>query len=78
MNNEEAMVALETQRDAINSAINELNRYRREGDNWKSSVKATRVAEVMVLSSRGGVDLSSWDGTPAPPPPDDETIGDRG
>jgi hypothetical protein len=71
MNNDEAMAALVAQRTVINAAINGLNRYKKEGDDWTSASKATRMAEVKSDALSGGVDISTWDGTPAPPPPPD-------
>lgn len=66
MHNDEAMLALVNQRASINGAINELIRYVRESVNWKVAVKTSQMAEVKVLSTAAGVDLSAWDDTPAP------------
>ena len=66
MNNDEAMAVLVANRNAINAAINGLNRYRQETDNWKAAVKTSQMAEVKQFASNAGVDLSAWDGSPAP------------
>jgi hypothetical protein len=68
MNNDEAMAALVAQRAAINAAIDGLNRYKKEGDDWKAASKTARMTEVKSDALSGGVDISTWDGTPAPPP----------
>jgi hypothetical protein len=70
MNNDEAMAALVVQRVAINAAINGLNRYKEEGDDWKAASKATRMTEIKSSALSGGVNISTWDGTPAPVVPD--------
>jgi|TARA_Y100000310_G_C20652666_1_gene800297 hypothetical protein len=66
MNNDEAMAVLVAKRNAINAAINGLNRYRQETDNWEAAVKTSQMAEVKQFASDAGADLSIWDGTDAP------------
>lgn len=68
MNNEEAMDILVARRDASNAAIQELARYRRESDNWKLAVRTSRIDAIKKSARAAGVDISAWDGTPAPPP----------
>ena len=66
MNNNEAMAVLVAYRDAISAAINGLNRYRQEADNWKAAVRTNQMAEVKQFASDAGANISAWDGTDAP------------
>ena len=66
MNNDEAMAVLVARRNAINTAINGLNRYRHETDNWKAAVKTSQMAAVKQFASDAGADISAWDGKDAP------------
>ena len=68
MNNDEAMAALVAKRTSINTAINEMNRYIQESGakRWSATVKDAQVAAIKVSATDGGVDLQTWDGTPAP------------
>ena len=63
MNNDEAMAVLTAKRDAVNAAINGLNRYRQEADNWKAAIKTSQMAQVKKFASDGGADISAWNGT---------------
>tara|TARA_Y100000310_G_C20583140_1_gene764007 strand:- start:637 stop:849 length:213 start_codon:yes stop_codon:yes gene_type:complete len=66
MNNDEAMAALVSKRTAVNTAINEMNRFVRENGDWKETVKTEQWGTVKRLAASGGVDISGWEGTPAP------------
>lgn len=66
MHNEAAMTLLITQRSAINDAINGLDRYVEESRDWKVSVTTSKMTAVKASASAGGVDISTWDGTPEP------------
>ena len=74
MNNDEAMEALVSKRSRINTAINDLNRFIiRESENWEVISKLREMAALKIASTAGGVDLSDWNGQPAPvPAPDGE------
>jgi|TARA_R100000306_G_C4304324_1_gene106819 hypothetical protein len=62
MNNEQALDALRAQQQAINLAINELNRYVREKTLWKSDDVASQLTEVKRLATVGGANISAWSG----------------
>ena len=68
MNNDEAMAAIVAQRRHLSTAIDALNRYVRESDDWKTTSATRQMAEVKRLVSAGGADIATWDGKPAPPP----------
>ena len=63
MNHDEAMAVLVANRNAINDAINGLNRYRQEANNWKAAIKTSQMAQVKASASDAGADISAWDGT---------------
>jgi len=66
MNNNEAMAVLVARKDAINAAMNGLNRYRQEADNWKAAVRDSQMAEIKQFARAAGADISAWDGQNAP------------
>lgn len=68
MNNDEARDALIVVRNAANAVINQLNRYVEEADNRLAVAKASEMTSIKALATDAGVDLSNWDGTPAPEP----------
>ena len=68
MNNEEALAILTAKRSAVNSAINNLNKYVQETDNWKIAVKTAQMAAIKAGATTVGADIAAWDGTPAPVP----------
>ena len=66
MNNDEADIPLVKCIAAANRARQLMARYIEESGDWKTSVKTVKMAEVKVKALEAGVDISSWDGTPAP------------
>ena len=68
MNNDEALAILTAKRSAVNSAINNLNKYVQETDNWKIAVKTAQMAAIKASAATVGADIAAWDGTPAPAP----------
>ena len=70
MDNEQAMAALVTQERAIDEAKNALTRFIQEKDRWPAKVKVTQMAEIKSFASKGGADLSTWDGKAPPPRPE--------
>ena len=66
MNNDEAMAVLVAKRTGINDAINGLNRYRQESDNWKAAVETSQMAAIKADAIVGGADISAWDGKDTP------------
>ena len=62
MDNRTAKERLIAARNAINSAINELDRYVLEMDNWTDDVKTSSMASIKVDATTGGVDIDAWDG----------------
>jgi putative hemolysin len=63
MTNAEALEILYAKRSAVNQAINRLNRYRQEKDNWKDSVKNAQMTAVKADATTVGANLAAWDGT---------------
>jgi hypothetical protein len=39
-----------------------MERYEREGDNWKNDFKSSQKSTILDSARAGGVDLSTWDG----------------
>ena len=68
MNNTEALVLLADKRGAVNRVINDLNRYGDENDDWKTDVKASKMAAIKSSATSVGVDLAAWAGQPDPAP----------
>lgn len=71
MNNEEAMALLIAKRAWINADINNLKLYIQEvyakPPRWTDdAVKARERDKIKALAAKVGVDLSAWDGQPAP------------
>ena len=65
--NDEALNLLAAKRSDVNGAINGVNAYRTNKEEWKSSVVTTKMTEVRTLATSVGVDLTDWDGSdPAP------------
>ena len=65
--NDEALALLFTKRGASNSAINDINNYRANKEEWKTDIVTAKMAEVRTLATSVGVDLTDWDGSdPAP------------
>ena len=65
--NDEALNLLAAKRSDVNGAINGVNAYRANKEEWKSSVVTTKMTEVRTLATSVGVDLTEWDGSDAPP-----------
>ena len=69
MNNNEVIDTLTAHRDFLNTAINGARRYREEitAGRWTGAgVKAAVMRQVKADALEGGLDISAWDGTPAP------------
>jgi lipopolysaccharide biosynthesis regulator YciM len=63
VDNDQALAILTAKRSAVNAAINGLNLYRQESDNWKDAVKAARMVSVKADATTVGADIAAWDGT---------------
>ena len=74
MNNDEALAILQTKRNAVNSAINNLQKYVQETDNWKETVLTAQMAAIKAGATTVGADIAAWDGTPAPVPEEIEEV----
>ena len=74
MNNDEALAILQTKRNAVNSAINNLQKYVQETDNWKAEVLTAQMAAIKAGAATVGADIAAWDGTPAPMPEEIEEV----
>ena len=68
MNNDQALEILRTKRNAVNNAINNLQKYVQETDNWKTAVKTSQMTAIKASATTVGADIAAWDGTPAPVP----------
>ena len=71
MNNKELREALTMSRNALNVALNKLDRYEEEtkAGRWTSGVvRSNFMAQIRVNADLGGVDTSTWTGDPAPEP----------
>ena len=66
MNNDEALVLLAAKRGTINTVISDLNRFVDENGDWKTDVKASKMAAIKSSATSVGVDLAAWTGQPAP------------
>ena len=74
MNNDEALAILQTKRNAVNSAINNLQKYVQETDNWKAEVLTAQMAAIKASAATVGADIAAWDGTPASMPEEIEEV----
>ena len=63
MDNDQALAILTAKRSAVNAAINGVNRYRQEAENWKDSVKTAQMVSVKADATTVGADIAAWDGT---------------
>jgi len=63
MDNDQALAILVVKRDAVNAAINGLNRYRQEAENWKDTAKTAQMDAVKADATTVGADLAAWDGS---------------
>ena len=71
MYNEKARELLEAQRDAANSALNELNPFVKgvaDGSITSATVKKRIMDSIKANALKAGTDISTWDGTPEPVP----------
>ena len=68
MNNDQALEILRTKRNAVNNAINNLQKYVQETDNWKTAVLTAQMTAIKASATTVGADIAAWDGTPAPVP----------
>lgn len=68
MNNEEAMAVLNAHRGWINAVINQMNRCIQEvaASRWSATVKSNEMGNIKATAAEAGVDISAWDGKPAP------------
>ncbi len=66
MNDDEADVLLKNNIAAANVARQLLARYEQEVDNWKNTVKTAKMAEIKAKALEASIDISAWDGKPAP------------
>ena len=62
MNNDEAIAAVLAQTGKLQKVASDLDRYRRESNDWKVAAASTRMTEIKALALSGGVDLATWDG----------------
>jgi hypothetical protein len=65
MTNEEALDILMVKRNAVNAAINGLNQYTSESENWKTDVATAKMTEVKNHATTVGADIAAWDGSSA-------------
>jgi len=72
MNNDQALEILRTKRNAVNNAINNLQKYVQETDNWKTAVLTAQMAAIKASAATVGADIAAWDGTPAPVPVEED------
>tara|TARA_Y100000310_G_scaffold117032_2_gene115721 strand:- start:5616 stop:5816 length:201 start_codon:yes stop_codon:yes gene_type:complete len=65
MNTAAARALMLAQRDTLNEAIDALDEHTNQVSegNWSASVKSRKMASIKAAASRGGVDISAWDGT---------------
>ena len=62
MTNEQALEVLRVKLDAVNNAINDINKYSAESDNWLAAYKTTVKDAVKANAVTVGANLSAWDG----------------
>lgn len=65
MNNDEAIALLSARRAVVATTINDLYRFVDENDDWKTDVKASKMAAIKSSATSVGVDLTAWTGEPA-------------
>ena len=65
MNNTEAMALLTAKRQTTNDTVNSLDRFVDENGDWKTDVKASKMAAIKSSATSVGVDLTAWTGEPA-------------
>ena len=63
MTTQEALELLATKREAVDTAMNEIHKYRDESDTWIDSHKTAVISSVKTNAGIVGTDLSAWDGT---------------
>jgi predicted phage-related endonuclease len=63
MTNDEALDILVAKRSTVNAAINGLNEYRTQSENWKDSVSTAKMTEVKSTAADVGADIDAWDGS---------------
>jgi hypothetical protein len=66
MNNSEALELLSGKQFAVGGVINDLTRFVDENGDWKTDVKASKMAAIKSSATSVGVDLAAWTGQPAP------------
>ena len=67
MTNDEALQILNVKRAAVNAAINGVNLYRQQQDNWLAAYKTTEMNATKARATEVGADIDAWDGSdPAP------------
>ena len=69
MYTEEARKRLEAKRDAANRALNEMNPFAiqmAQGRITDETVKKSVMDSIKANALLAGIDISAWDGTPAP------------
>lgn len=62
MTNDEALEVLRIKVDAVNNAINDINKYKAESDNWLNAYKTTFKNAVKANAVIVGANLSAWEG----------------
>jgi len=62
MTNDEALEVLRIKVDAVNNAINDINKYRAESTNWLAAYKITFKNAVKANAVIVGANLSAWEG----------------
>ena len=65
MTNDEALEILTTKRTAVNTAINDVTKYKAEAVTWLDSHKAAVKTSVKANAVIVDADLSTWDGADA-------------
>ena len=62
MTNDEALEVLRTKQSAVNTALNDINKYKTESANWLDAYKTTVKDAVKANAVIVGADLSEWEG----------------
>lgn len=62
MTNDEALEILRIKANAVNDAINDINKYRAESTNWLNAYKTTVKDAVKANAVTVGANLSAWEG----------------
>ena len=63
MTNDEALALLNVKRSAVNAAINGVNLYRQQKENWLAAYKTTEMNATKANATIVGADIDAWDGT---------------